>query len=171
MKRLLFVLFVLSGSVLFAQNTDSTSPVKSCEDLVIQKYDKVTGKTDVYGKPMYINNSDEKGGIVINLIKRSKKIDFVISIGNVCVDDSDKINILFRDGSRLELENQAEYNCTGIHMQVLGGNRRRREILKEFVEKEIEILRVHTRTSYIERSFKHAESVQFQKTLQCLTEI
>lgn len=142
----------------------------NCEDLIIEETDKVTGKSTVSGKDLLIvgNNGDKKLGFIF--VKGNSSIIIGIqAIGaSGCVDDKGKVNILFRDGSRLELINNGKFNCDGMNTQYLGGSFGKKKELELLCSKEIETMRVWTLKDFVEQDFTSEQSMIFMKTVNCL---
>ncbi|HMM18339.1 MAG TPA: hypothetical protein PKC47_12540 [Petrimonas sp.] len=95
-----------------------------CEDLITKEIDKVTGKSNISAKdPLIISNKDDDK-LSILFLKGDKNVIIVAvqAIGaSRCIDDDNKINILFRDGTRLELRNNGKFNCDAMNTQYFGG--------------------------------------------------
>ena len=91
--------------------------------------------------------------------------------GGSCIDEDDKMNILFRDGTRIELINNGKFNCEGKFTLYLGGKIGGKKELESFRSKEIETMRIWTSKSYVEKDFNDSESRQFMQTVSCLSQL
>ncbi len=144
-----------------------------CSDLIETTSDKVTGKTYTGSKgKIIVASEDNKKGFGISLLKGQTSI--IVSIQAVgagnCIDDDAKMNVLFRDGTRLEMINQGKFNCDASFTLYLGGSFGFKKQLKMLCEKEIETLRVWTSKSYVERDFTTSESAKLMNSLSCISQ-
>lgn len=153
--------------------TPSKSDVSlDCSDLISTEVDKVTGKSSTGAKDILIISDDGgKSGFGIYMLNSSRSLIFsiqAVGAGN-CIDDDDKINVLFRDGTRLELQNDGKFNCEAKFTLYFGGVFGKNKELEMFKTKEIETIRVWTSKSYIEKNLTTDQSKQFMKTVECLS--
>jgi len=91
----------------------------------------------------------------------------VVGAGS-CIDDTDKMNILFRDRSRFELVNNGKFNCESAFTLYFGGVFGKKKELEQLRTKEIEKMRIWTSKSYVEEEFTPENSKAFMKSLDCL---
>lgn len=161
-----FIVFVLFSFVSIAQ---TASP---CDSFISVKEDRVTGKTTVSGKEKIILSGNEtKGEIGLLTLKVEKSIILAaIMTGVACVDEGDKANILFRDGSRMELKNDGDFNCQGRFKVYFGGVFGRKKEIEILKEKEIETLRIWARGEYIQKDFTPEQSKQLMGAIKCLSD-
>lgn len=142
-----------------------------CSDLISTETDKMTGKTSTGAKESLIISDDGgKYGFGIYMLKTEKSIIFSIkAVGaGSCIDDDNKMNVLFRDGTRLEMSNNGKFNCEAKFTLYFGGIFGNKEQLEMFKTKEIETLRIWTSKSYVEKDFTPDQSKRFMKTVECL---
>lgn len=165
-----------NGSWEFVKSEILTSeqPLKpsDCGAFISTEIDKVTGKSTTASKETLIISSDGgRTGFGILMLNISGTV--VLSIqaagGGSCIDDDDKMNILFRDGTRIELINNGKFNCEGKFTLYLGGKLGGKKELESFKSKEIEIMRIWTSKSYVEMDFNVSQSRQFLQTVSCLS--
>jgi len=90
-----------------------------------------------------------------------------VGAGN-CIDDDNKMNVLFKDGTRLEFKNNGKFNCDAEFTLYFGGSYGKRQELQSFIKKEVETIRIWTSKSYVEKDFTNKQSQQLMKTIQCL---
>lgn len=151
--------------------TNVASASYECSDLIKINTDKITGETGVLAKD-YIIVSDDGGktGFSILLFKSSDRIvEIIKAVGaGSCIDDVDKVNILFRDGTRLELLNNGKYNCDAKFTLYFGGIYGKKKELELLKTKEIESMRVWTSDSYVEKDFTPEQSKLLMKIIECL---
>ncbi len=98
------------------------SSTDDCSKYIQTTEDKMTGRKSTAGIRKIIVSTDAgKTGFGILLVGEEHG-ELVLSIQAVgaghCIDKGDKINILFTDGSKLELENYADFNCQGIGIYI-----------------------------------------------------
>jgi hypothetical protein len=142
-----------------------------CDDLVANETDKVTGKTARGSKESILVSKDGKNGFGFYLFEGSNSI--ILSATAVgaggCIDDTNKMNVLFRDGTRLELVNNGKFNCESNFTLYFGGVFGKKKELEQFKTKEIETMRIWTSKSYVEEDFTPENSKAFMKTFECLS--
>jgi len=78
------------------------------------------------------------------------------------------MNVLFRDGSRIELINDGKFNCDAKFTQYFGGVFGKKKELEMFRTKEVETIRIWTSKSYVEEDFTSEQSKQLLHTVDCL---
>lgn len=147
-------------------------PAKSftCDDLIISDTDKVTGKTTRGLKESIVVSCDGKNGFGFYIFEGSNSIILSANVvgASACIDDTDKMNVLFRDGTRLELVNSIDFNCEGRFTLYFGGVFGKKKELDQFRTKEVETIRIWTSKSYVEEDFSPDNSKAFMKALDCL---
>lgn len=143
-----------------------------CSVYISTDLDKVTGKSTVAAKDMLIVSKDGgKKGFGIYVLKGSNSIIFsiqAVGAGN-CIDDNNKMNVLFRDGTRLELVNEGKFNCDAKYTQYFGGAFGKRSELELFRTKEVETIRIWTSKSYVEENFTSIQSRELISVVDCLS--
>lgn len=161
-----------NGTWKYAETTTTEIIVKlDCVNLTSTETDKMTGKSTTASKETLIVSEDGgKTGFGIFLINISGSLVFSIqAVGaGSCIDDDDKMNVLFRDGTRLELGNSGKFNCDGKFTLYMGGSFGKRKELEIFRTKEVETMRIWTSKSYVEKDFSTEQSKQLMKTVDCL---
>lgn len=135
--------------------------------------DKVSGKSFTSMKDYLVLSQDGgKKGFGINLmLSNSNSIIFSIKAAGAgsCIDKGAKINILFTDGTRMELASDGDFNCKGNSTIYFGGSFGEKSQLNEIKVKKIDIMRVWTSDSYVEQKFDPDQAEQFKNALNCLT--
>lgn len=191
MKRIMFLLFfpaVLSAQIeattadgkkviLRDDFTWQYAPVEKadpasldCSDLIKVESDKVTGKETEYFQ-LIVSQDDKKGfGIHIFKVDNGAAIAITATGAGSCIDDDDKANILFRDGTRLETTNMAKFNCKGNFTLFVGPGWRTKKEAEALTTKEIQTLRVWTSDGYVEEDFTPEQSASFRTALACMLE-
>lgn len=141
-----------------------------CSDLIADETDKVTGKTTRGMKSSLIVSKDGKNGFGFYMFEAGNSIILnatVVGAGG-CIDDTNKMNILFHDGTRLELVNNAKFNCESNFTLYFGGSFAKKKELELLRTKEIETMRIWTSKSYVEEDFTEENSRAFMRSLDCL---
>lgn len=143
-----------------------------CTNWIKVVEDNVTGKSYTVIKDNLIVSKDGgKKGFAINLmlITKGPIILGIKAIGaGGCIDKGDKINILFTDGSRLELNSDGDFNCKGNVTVYFGDRFGKKKQLIELQTKKIDIIRVWTNNSYVEEKFDNNQAEQFKNVISCL---
>jgi hypothetical protein len=165
------------GTWKFSEETKSQTVEidnSDCSKYILTDVDKVTGKSSTAAKDMLVISQDGgKNGFGIYLLKGSNSIILsikAVGAGN-CIDDDNKMNILFRDGTRLELVNDSKFNCDAKYTQYFGGVFGKKKELEMFKTKEIETMRIWTSESYVQENFTPEQSKEFMNTINCLVNI
>jgi hypothetical protein len=143
---------------------------QDCAKLVIQKTDRVTGnQSRAMSEPILVSKDDSKG-IILNIYESKQgQITFYIKpVGaSNCIEEGQKVNILFRDGTRTELLNASSFNCDGDIFIFMGGAYFGTKKWKELAAKEIEVMRVWTKDGYVEEEFTEENSRNLKQAFNC----
>ena len=159
------------GTWRYDDSNSETIPSLDCSDLITTYLDKVTGFTGRASKEPIIVSKDLKNGFRFYLIEKNSifVINLTVFGASSCIDETNKMNILFRDGTRLEFINNADYNCDGKFYLFFGGLYGRIKLLEQLMTKEIEIMRIGTTQGSVDMDFTSENSLQFMKSLECLS--
>ena len=144
-----------------------------CSNWIKTKEDKVSGESYTSMKEyLIVSKDDGKNGFGISLML-SGKSSIILSVkaagASGCIDKGSKINILFTDGTRLELASAEDFNCKGNATLYFGDVFGKKKQLAELQTKKIEVMRVWTSESYVEEKFEDEQAEQFKNALNCLT--
>jgi hypothetical protein len=147
---------------------DCTNWIKTTED-------KVSGETYTSMKDHLVVSQDggKKGfGISLMLSGNNSIIFSIKTVGaGSCIDKGAKINILFTDGTRMELASDGDFNCKGNSTVYFGGIFGKKSQLNELKEKKIDTMRVWTSDSYVEQKFEIDQAEQLKNSLNCLLKL
>lgn len=151
----------------------TSSDTSDCLKYIETTEDKMTGKKTTAAKGTIIVSKDGgKKGLGIFLMQSSSG-SLIVSIQAVgagsCIDQGNKVNILFTDGSRLELSSDGKFNCKGNATLYFGGVFGKKKQLEELKTKKIQTMRVWTSESYVEQDFTEDNRNEFFHTINCLT--
>ncbi|MEM6642621.1 MAG: hypothetical protein AAF616_06550 [Bacteroidota bacterium] len=167
------VILKSDGTWEYVEQANSSGETLSleCADLTKTDTDKMTGKSTTGAKETLIVSEDGgKTGFGIYVFKSQKSIIYsmqAVGAGS-CIDDEDKVNILFRDGTRIELSNDAKFNCDAKFTLYFGGIFGKKRELELLTTKEIETMRIWTSKSYVEKDFSNEESKKLMAITACL---
>ncbi len=146
----------------------------TCEDLISIETDKMTGESVIGAKNLLKVFKDENNqhGFAIFVHKGKRSIIFSIKVlgASNCIQDDSKILILFRDGERMELNNEGGENCDANFTLMFEGPAGKKKELRKFGSKEVESFRIWTAKGFVENDFSPMESIKFMKTVSCLVE-
>jgi hypothetical protein len=152
--------------------TRETTNNFDCSNYIMTEIDKVTGISSLTAKEILIVSNDGGNNGFSFYILKSYRGTIIFSIQVVgasnCIDDDDKMNVLFRDGTRIELTNDADFNCDANYTQYFGDIFGRMKELEMFRTKEVETIRIWTSNGYIEEDFNSEQSKQLIHTVDCL---
>lgn len=168
------VLLKSDGTWIYQDSTNQQVKLDSsnCSNWIKTTEDRVSGTNFTTIKEYLVISEDGgKTGFGIDLIQSSKKsIIFTIKAVGAkgCIDDNAKVNLLFTDGTRLEIETNSKFNCKGELTTYFGGVFGRSEELNDLSSKKIEIMRVWTSNGYVEQKFKDLHAEKFKNALNCL---
>lgn len=172
MKKITTTLLACFAALTMASAQDSTD----CSKWITTDIDKMDGtSTTRANNGIVISGDGGKTGIGILMLRggRSNSLLILSMIASGeesgCIDDHAKVNILFRDGSRMELFTDNDFNCEGKATVYFGGIFGRRKQLDELKEKKIATIRIWTRKSYVQQDLTTENSDAFYHTINCLT--
>ncbi len=162
--KVLISLFILLSASLFAQD--------DCSNWIKKHEDKVGGKSYLTNKEPMIVSDDGSNGFAIIIMESNKSIILsikAIAVGtSKCIEEKAKVQILFTDGSRIEILTDNDFNCkadaTIYFLNVFG----KRDAYNELTTKDIDIMRVWASKGYVEQKFTAEQSKQFRNTLKCV---
>jgi hypothetical protein len=123
----------------------------SCIALIQLETDKMSGNSYYVPKSPIIVSKNRKEGLVITLMIGGKSSLILVAkaIGaGRCIDEGQKILILFSDKSRLELASDGKFNCDAKATVYFGGIFGKKSEMRELMSKKISAMRVWTNDSY-----------------------
>ncbi len=168
------IIISLDGTWKYADEKISSSfNYEDCLNFIKITEDKMTGDKMATSKNRIIVSQDGgKTGLGIVLMTPSKGVlilNILASGAGNCIDKGGKVNILFTDGSKLELTTNGDFNCKGEATIYLGGVAGKKKQFEELKTKKIQAIRVWTDDGYVERDFTEDNSNMFYQTINCLT--
>ncbi len=192
MKAILFFSAILYSTITFSQTeattsdgkkvllkddgtweyakTDTSKQTGACEDYIEVYTDKMTGESNVGAiKKIILTENSTKGITIYCMLDKSQKT-FIMSckaIGEGCIDDNAKVNLLFKDGTRKEVIASSNFNCKGSVPIYSGGGFGNKTLLELLSTKELETIRISTSRGFIQEDFKEKGNDLLQ-TIKCL---
>lgn len=159
----------------FFEDTSSNTQVEQndCSKLFETKEDKVTGtSTTTMKELLVVSKENQKQSIAVSFTKTEKNIalSFFLFDDVSCFNKGAIINVLFTDGTRVELASNHSFNCEGISSVFFGGAFRSLKELEVFRTKKIEIVRVRSTKRSYDGVFSNRDAEQFINALNCLTQ-
>ena len=154
MKLVIIIAFyLLCAQSVFSQN----DTLSVCEKLIRIDADSARGKYNLSSREDIIISKDGKDVIKFVFLEIDKVIIVHIDAvgGGDCVDETNKITINFRDGSKLQMPNNGRFNCDGEFSLFFNGGYGNKKELNLFKTKEIEYVKVETRKSLIDKTRKN----------------
>jgi len=104
----------------------------------------------------------------MSTIKNSLILSIYADGAGSCIDKGSKINILFTDGTRLELLTDGDFNCKSKATVYFGDVFGKKKELNELKSKKVTTMRVWTSDSYVEEDFTTDNQNVFFYTVNCL---
>jgi hypothetical protein len=168
--------------IIFLISTYSMAQTASpeCEALVKLELDSLSGEYTRGSREEIIITKDGKDVLSISflIIERTVALSFTAIGGVYCIDETNKVNIYFRDGSSVETTNNGKFNCDGDFALFFFGQFGNRKLYDQLMTKEIERVKVGLRKSVVEKNradFIEAvipaeKSKMIMKTAECLLE-
>jgi len=142
-----------------------------CECLIKTETDKMAGKIYINNKEFLYILDKNLTGFRIHYMKTTARITMVIRVEGAIgyIDNDDKLEILFRDSSRLVLVNEGGFNSDAKFTLYFGGVFGKEKALNELITKEIETIRVWSIGSHFQRDFPSEQSKILMNTLRRLS--
>ncbi len=179
MKKLIFTIAILAftafGTWKCAETTTTeTTKCLDCADLISTRTDETTGEFIATSKEELIISEDGgKTGFRISAMSITGLLFLDIKVVGLRRHeyDDNKMDVLFRDGTRLELVTRGTSYPTAFEVSFGGSFEEEEKEAKEleiFGKKEVETMRIWTSNRYVEKDFSSDQSKQLMKTFDCL---
>lgn len=166
MKNILTLLFLVCSFNVFSQTTD-------CKLFTVMQVDEVTGDTiHAAKKRVFLKDMETLQAMSFDVYKAPKS-SLIISIKTVglksCIDEGNKINILFIDGTRMELQNHQDFNCEGEFAVYISDSFDNEEAVHLLSSKEIKTIRLHdSKHNSIQLSPNATNRASLKNIIACL---
>ena len=171
----IFAILLFSG---FSQAQQSPSP--ECEALIKTELDSASGEYSRGSRQDIIIAKDGKDILNVSfaVMDRTIILSFTALGGVYCMDETNKVNIFFRDGSSVEIANSGKFNCDGDFSLFFYGSFGNKKQYDQIMTKEIDRVKVGLRKSvvdknrptFIEAAIPADKSSVIMKTAACLLE-
>lgn len=137
-----------------------------------EKTDKMTGQTSWTSTDLAIRDTAGQGFTITFVVLDPANVlmNFTLAGHRIrCVDDADEIKILFRDGSRMVLNNHAGFNCLAQSVAWFGDVYGNKKEFAQILAKEVQTIRIDGRNNIEQQDFTSEESKQLQQMAQCIS--
>lgn len=174
MRYLLFSAFLIFAANAFSQEkTDTTLlPLLICDSLIANKTDEVTGSSWVGSKKNYSVGTTEKGiGIGLRNSSLAKTIIMTVLAfgGSTCIDEDDKMFLLFKDGKRLTLDNDDDFNCNRRFVFYLHNrSESKKQEIETLMLSDIQTVRLTTSSGFVQIDIPPQKAYLIRRTIECL---
>lgn len=146
----------------------------NCLDLIKLHEDKMSDtKIAISKENLIVSDDGNKTGFSITLLKyESGMIALGVTVygASKCIDDDDMSIILFRDGTKIKIENCVQFNCDRnftILFKESFGKHKEFNLLKT---KEIEAMRIDTHDGYVQKDFTTEQSQTLMELIKQIEE-
>jgi len=147
-----------------------------CSALLTEDYDEVTGRKTTRVTDAIVLSDDNTNGVVLNVFRSDASGYFIFFMFKVvdegktpCFDKSNRLYLLFTDGSRQEYYNGADFNCDGTFYFTVSINAAGRKLLKEFQEKQLKTIRlVGYKGESFQRDFDQYQAAYLNQAVGCM---
>ena len=164
MKKLLISTLMLMTVSVFAQD--------DCSNYIKVSEDKVSGRKYTVGKDPIIVSNDGINGLGITVLQGEKSIILNIRANAAgvsrCVEDGAQEIFLFTDGTRAIVKTDNKFNCksdaTIYFLDIFG----KREQYEQIITKDVDIIRVHKSSGYVEEKLSAEQANLFRNTMKCI---
>lgn len=168
MKNTLLCLFQIY-LFLLQNNSIAQTGSSTCSKYVIQTEDKITGEKTAEMKN-FIKVSLGSKSLTFFLLRTPASRDVYLNISVIgasrCVNEDDKANILFTDGTRLEVLNLS-FNCKANFSAFIYPNQEK-DTPSYLTTKTIKTIRVWTSDSYVQLDIPIAKATILMESFRCL---
>ncbi len=146
--------------------------IGDCSTYIEMSEDNMTGRVSISApvKPI-VASKDGDNGLVMYWLLLDKTLVLVLkAYGGGCIDDDGLVNFLFRDGSRMELRHNSDFNCDQEADLWFGGMYGKKRELDLLSSKEVAAIRVHTMKSFVQEELSDEQSLDLLNSLKCIKE-
>ena len=175
MKTILAIFICLYTNIIWAQSP-TTSP---CDSRLLTQFDSIKEVYVSSVKDDIVIKKDEKNKLILALLAMERTIILSIIVvgGGDCIDETNKMNVVFRDGTKLEMLNNGGFNCDAEFSIFFGGDFGHKKELGLFLTNEIETIKISTRKSTIDKARNNVVEVAvppdtsklIMESITCLT--
>ncbi|GEM_PF-4947303 len=157
------VLLLRDGTWRFANAAEAPESY-DCNDLT-----QTDGAMSAAQKPLKIQGRNggsvslypKKGGKYVTMLIATESDENCMITGSV-------VNLMFRDGTQMDMKNSGEANCDGRGLLTMGANDKSNQLLTLLKTKELSSVRVWNKTSSILATLDPEDSKLMLNTIWCL---
>lgn len=144
----------------------STASKGNCADVVQFRKDDMTGRE--FYQTSLVQIGDDEAGINYFLLQEGRQMYWhILPVGRgYCIDQYNRIIVLFEDGSKQNMNNLAEYNCDRRTSIMIS-----RPALRKLISKKVAKIRVYTVEGYVEESLSTDESDALLRSFVCFSRL
>lgn len=145
---------------------------ENCSELFETIEERKSGITTIRTKNMMILTEDNSSKEIDLLLQKNSKgiislVLHMIGAGD-CIGDGNKVNIVYEDGSKTELNHDGFPNCNGEITISFGGNYGKKKQLEDLSLKKIKSIKAWTQKGTIQENLTAENQADFQKAMNCL---
>jgi hypothetical protein len=164
MKNFVVIVLLMSLTNIFSQDL--------CNGIVLNIKDKMTGKSYLKLKEaITVVNDDQSQGFVLtpySFKKNRYTLSFTLVKVLYCTDEKDYVQILFTDGTKLEIHNGSSYNCDSEFTIYIGGVFGNKKLIEPLSTKKIEAMRFVSVTGVGHFEIDDEKATLIMNNLRCL---
>ena len=179
MKKLLIIPFLLFFSTHIYSQLSLKSDLEDCSNFVKTVTDEFTDESTISINDYIISaNKDSSELIVIDcfISNRSNKpivafMPYEINRGRTishCIKENAVIYLIYRDGSKEQILQNGGFNCDSVLSVYFSGIFKKSKTLNNFLNKEIEKIRVETTEGFIESEITKEDGDRLRKAFNCM---
>jgi hypothetical protein len=144
----------------------------NCSELFDISEDPKTGARITKTRNLLIISKDGDSKEIAVLMQKGFKSVITLTLKPVgageCIAEGSKINLVFMDGSKMDLVNDGFTNCRGEVITNFGGQFGRKKQLAELSTKKIRTIRVWTQAGSVMEELSPSAQDELLKTISCL---
>ena len=143
-----------------------------CDSLTTFRHDKMTGN-EYYSSATFAITEDGDNGFITYILNSNGTITWVVEAygASSCIDKGEKINILFTDGTRMELSNVRSFACDNKSTVYFGKVFGHKKELKKLSSVTIAAMRVWTEKGFVHEEFPEDKATKIRDSFNCLMQV
>jgi hypothetical protein len=147
-------LFALLLFTIFNHAAAQQASSPECDAVVKTELDSLSGEYSRGSREDIIIAKEGKDVLTVSLLvmDRTVIISFTAVGGVYCIDETNKVNLFFRDGTSIEMANNGKFNCDGDFSLFFYGSFGNKKQYDQIMTKEIDRVKVGLRKSVVEKN-------------------
>lgn len=146
---------------------------ENCEEYFETVEEKKSKNTYIRTKNMIIVAEESSNKEIDILLSKNSKEIITLTVKPVgagdCIGEGTKVNIVFEDGSKIELNHDGFSNCNREITISFGANYGKKKQLGELTSKKIKSIKAWTQNGAVQETFSAQNKEEFFKVINCLT--